>query len=154
MSAYSFAMSNKVSIMIRFFTVCLILVAATAQPARAGILEPLLRFPTFPECHDASVLNRIAQRFNWAQDKTFDSHVRIDALKAPHPSKLRVGQDEAIPRLYCRARAELNTGQHRTVFYLIEGGVGFAGNGSHVAFCVEGYDPWRVYNGSCRSLRY
>jgi opacity protein-like surface antigen len=139
--------------MIRFFAVCIVLAISAASPARAAIIDPLLRFPTFPNCESTGVLNGIASRFNWMQKKTFESHVRIEALHKPHSGWASDGEDAAIPRLHCSATVELNNGHHSTVYYLIEGGVGFAGNGAHVAFCVLGYDPYRAYNGSCRTLR-
>ena len=42
--------------------------------------------------------------------------------------------------------------RRRTVLYLIEGGQGFAGTHHKVFFCIDGLDPWRVYDGHCRVL--
>lgn len=40
----------------------------------------------------------------------------------------------------------------RRVLYLIEAGQGFAGTHHKVFFCIDGLDPWRVYDGHCRVL--
>ena len=40
----------------------------------------------------------------------------------------------------------------RKVLYLIEAGQGFAGTHHKVFFCIDGLDPWRVYDGHCRVL--
>jgi len=58
-----------------------------------------------------------------------------------------------IPRRYCGATAWLTDGSHRDLWYLIEGGAGFASIGSKASFCVEGFDRWNVYNADCRLLR-
>jgi capsid protein len=58
-----------------------------------------------------------------------------------------------IARLYCRADVLLSDGNHRPVWYLVEEGMGLAGTGYNVEFCVDGFDRWNVYNGRCRVLR-
>jgi capsid protein len=58
-----------------------------------------------------------------------------------------------IARQYCEADVVLSDGHTRNIWYLIEGGMGFAGIGDNVEFCVEGFDRWYVYNGRCRVLR-
>ncbi|MCK4204677.1 phage portal protein [Brucella pituitosa] len=58
-----------------------------------------------------------------------------------------------IERTYCKATAVLSDGQHRSVWYMVEEGQGFAGVGQNVEFCVDGFDRWFVYDASCRVLR-
>ena len=58
-----------------------------------------------------------------------------------------------IARLYCEANVVLSDGYSRNVWYLIEGGMGFASIGDNVEFCVAGFDRWHVYNSGCRVLR-
>ena len=101
---------------------------------------------------------------------------RIDAITGIHQHRY-VPQDvhsaRPIARRYCHATATFNNGEHRKIWYLIEGGVGFAGFGQswlgsrnpvqkalgngglihNVEFCIDGLDPWNVYNGHCRTLR-
>lgn len=61
--------------------------------------------------------------------------------------------DWPIERRYCQATVALSDGHSRSVWYLIERPMGFAGIGSNVEFCVDGFDRWNVYNGRCRVLR-
>lgn len=58
-----------------------------------------------------------------------------------------------IGRRYCGATVALSDGRSRSIWYLIEEGMGFASMGNNVEFCVAGFDRWNVYNGSCRVLR-
>ena len=58
-----------------------------------------------------------------------------------------------IARRYCGGTANMSDGQQRTIWYLIEDGMGLAGMGDNVEFCISGLDRWLVYNGSCRVLR-
>ena len=51
------------------------------------------------------------------------------------------------------ADAVMTNGDYRVVYYTIEHGVGFAGIGSSVDFCVLGLDPWHVHDGACRTVR-
>ncbi len=63
------------------------------------------------------------------------------------------GEQRPIARRYCGATAELSDGKRRTIWYLIEDRMGFAGVGDGVEFCVSGFDRWFVYNGRCRVVR-
>lgn len=62
-------------------------------------------------------------------------------------------EDWPIARLYCGADVTLSDGHRSYVWYLVEEGMGFAGTGYNVEFCVDGFDRWKVYNGQCRVLR-
>lgn len=149
---------------------CLLAVACGTATSRAGLLEPLLRHRSFPQCHDVKVLGMIIERFNWAEENTWhrgfyladierirESSVRGDGFgnkSALEGYDAQPADERLIPRRYCRGHARLTNGRHPTVFYLIEGGQGFAGNSFNVEFCVNGLDPWREYDGSCRVLRH
>lgn len=125
-------------------------------PARAGIVEPFVQphLQNFPHCEDPRVLKKIIKRFNWAEDKTWQRGFYLEGLEHTRERQVHENEYSAIPRRYCRAHALLSNGHHPTMLYLIEGGQGFAGTGFNVEFCVNGLDPWRVYNGSCRVLNY
>lgn len=149
----------------------LVVLLAALAPARAGILEPWLRpkLTKFPGCHDEKVLADIVERFNEASSETFNrptvmvgiSHARERATLRSRPSHTPyLDYDERlIPRRYCSATAAIDNVAdhkrpfHRKVLYLIEKGQGFAGTKWEVFFCIDGYDPWRVYDGHCRVLR-
>ncbi|MEL6505355.1 MAG: hypothetical protein AAFO61_01615 [Pseudomonadota bacterium] len=139
---------------IRLFLTCLLLAFAAASPAKAALLDSVLQHKTFPLCHDKKVLGSIVERFNWAEKNTWHRGFTMSDVTRVRERLVRDNPEFLIPRRYCRAHSHLTNGTHPTVFYMIEGGQGFAGNGFHVVFCVGGLDPWRENNGSCRLLRY
>lgn len=131
-----------------------LLVTLPLAPVQAGLLDPLLQHKSFPECDDAKVLGRIVERFNWAEDATWQRGFYVDHLERTRERMVQSTHVSPIPRRYCRAHARLTDGTHPTMFYLIEGGQGFAGNQFNVEFCLQGYDRWNEYDGSCRALNY
>ena len=66
---------------------------------------------------------------------------------------LHESEEWPIARRYCGATVRLSDGRQRSIWYLIEYGMGFASIGDNVEFCVSGFDRWNVYNGHCRVLR-
>lgn len=123
-------------------------------PAIAGPLEIVLQFQSFPLCDNERVLRRIVKRFNSAEDDTWNRGIYLDAIERTRERTVLDNEERLVPRRYCRGHALLTNGRHPTVFYLIEGGQGFAGLSYSVEFCVNGLDPWREFDGSCRVLRY
>ncbi|WP_306118653.1 MULTISPECIES: hypothetical protein [unclassified Roseitalea] len=118
------------------------------QDGHGGVFAPL--------CTDRKMLANIVDDFR---------HQAINMLHRPElgiadiigirqTRLIAPGTDLApVPRRYCAATAMLTTGEHRAIWYLIEGGAGFASIGSKVEFCVAGFDRWNVYNADCRLLR-
>lgn len=106
-------------------------------------------------CANRNVLGTISHRF--------DHQVRhvpglpqvgiVDFYGARETRYLPQTERHPIARRYCSATVQLSDGAQRTVWYLIEYGMGFASLGANVEFCVSGFDRWHVYNGSCRVLR-
>ena len=127
-----------------------------ATSAKADILGKLIKphLETFPQCDDQKVLRDIIKRFNWAEQNTWQRGFGLDDITEVRERTVVAGENEAIPRRYCRGHAQLSNGRHPTVLYLIEGGQGFAGTGHKVQFCVNGLDPWRMFDGSCRAINY
>lgn len=121
--------------------------------AKAGPLELLLTHKSFPQCDEARVLSKIISRFNWAERRQWKRGFGLEEVRQPRERTGEEWPGSDIPRRFCRGHAILSNGTHPTVHYLIEGGQGFAGNGFKVEFCVDGLDPWRVYDGRCRVVR-
>lgn len=126
-----------------------------AAPATAH--DPYFRLVATPHCDDTATLQRIAKRFmHQAREVHHDDNLAIVDFSHVGETRFRdqdVHKARPIPRRYCSARAHLSDGRHRTVWYLIEGGAGFASIGTNVEFCVSGFDRWNVYNAACRVLR-
>lgn len=143
--------------MFRYFSQTLVAILivsfASASSVMAGPLDLLVK-PSFPQCHDVKVLGKIVERFNWAEENTWNRGFYLQDIERVRERVVQNHSDRLIPRRYCRAHAQLTNGRHPTLFFLIEGGQGFAGNGFNVEFCLNGYDRWNEYDGSCRTLNY
>lgn len=106
-------------------------------------------------CEDPHIVAKIVDRFRY---QAFNVHhlpgLRISELRDIHEHRyLPYSEDWPIARRYCGGTVDLSDGRSRTIWYLIEDGMGLAGMGDNVEFCVSGFDRWMVYNGRCRVLR-
>jgi hypothetical protein len=142
------------AIMWKILATALMLIIAAPTTASAVYLPFYFQTPfqTFPECTDPGVSSRIISRFNWADKHTWYRGVGISNIDGQYERSVVAFGPYPIYRRYCRARAWLSNNTRHTVYYRIERGMGLAGTGYKVEFCIAGYDPWRVYNGGCRVL--
>lgn len=120
--------------------------------------EPYYRAATSAECEAPGVMKHITRRFaHQAKHLHHRDEWRIDTISHIHQHRyLPQDAHEArpIPRRYCHGTVHFNDGSQRKVWYLIEGGMGFAGFGrNEIEFCIDGLDPLNVYNSHCRVLR-
>lgn len=106
-------------------------------------------------CADGHVLSRITNRFR--HQVTHVPHLPnvdiVDFRGIQQNRYLPAYENRPIARRYCQATAYLSDGARHTVWYLIEEGMGFAGVGNNVEFCLVNFDRWHVYNGRCNVLR-
>ncbi|MBN9071228.1 MAG: hypothetical protein J0H34_06395 [Rhizobiales bacterium] len=107
------------------------------------------------ECGDPGILTRITSKFRYqVRHVPHLPDVEIADFRRIHQHRhLPSSEKWPVARRYCGATALLSDGRKREVWYLIENGLGFAGMGDNVEFCVSGFDRWMVYNGRCRVLR-
>lgn len=124
-----------------------------------------------PQCDDPAVLAEVEDQFEYGaprmleadleilefsgmHEKAYFPLVRSDPLPPPQP----------IERRYCEATALISDHVARTVYYVIEHPMGFAGAGGVLGIfspvkawraegCVVGLDLWHVYGANCQSLR-
>ena len=114
-----------------------------------------LRYPAAPpDCGAPGILNRISEKFQWAESITWRTYLRIGSFDAirelgtgpqNHPSFL--------PHRHCQANAWLTNGETERIYYTITSGTGLAGVRADVEFCIDKYDRWHVYGAHCRSVR-
>lgn len=105
-------------------------------------------------CSQQGVLDYMARRFVWTDEHVIQRGLRIEDITHTHENKYEPTTDtHLIGRRYCHATAWMNDGTKRQMWYLIEEGMGFAGIGNNVEFCISGLDPWHVYGAWCRSVR-
>jgi hypothetical protein len=131
---------------------CALALPLLAAPAQAG---SLLSEREALECSNERVLTRISSKFrHQAINVHHENSLAISAYDNIHEHRyLDKREDRPIARRYCGADVTLSDGRERTIWYLIERGVGFASVGDNVEFCVSGFDRWNVYNNACRILR-
>lgn len=144
---------------VAIFAVCAALTAGPAIGAdRFAPHDPHHRLVETPHCTDAKVTAEVLAGFRHkARNELHRPDLAIVDIVHIHQNRFEPQDAYAdtftVPRRYCEGRALLNNGDHRTVWYLIEGGAGFATIGANVEFCVSGFDRWNVHNSHCRVLR-
>jgi hypothetical protein len=103
-------------------------------------------------CDNSGVLKTIDTRFDHAFLNK--DTIAIDSIDKVHQHRLEEATERSpIARRYCGAVATMSDGKERTMWYLIEDGMGLAGMGDNVEFCVSGLDPMKAYDGRCRVLK-
>jgi hypothetical protein len=104
------------------------------------------------ECSNTKVLSVIDRRFDHAF--LHKGEIAIDSIDKIHQHRLVPATERSpITRRYCGAVASMSDGSERTLWYLIEDGMGLAGIGDNVEFCVSGLDQMKAYDGRCRVLK-
>jgi hypothetical protein len=60
-----------------------------------------------------------------------------------------------VSRKWCHAKARMNDGKVRDMWYILEKPWGLAGTPlfSSTEFCISGLDPWKVYGKDCSTIR-
>jgi len=106
-------------------------------------------------CRRPSTLNHITKNF---RDKTapfLQTGTEIARIHSTRMSRYepRTKDISSVEREYCHAKVALTDGQQRDLWYVVQWGLGFAGSGYKIDFCISGLDPWHVYGADCRSLR-
>jgi len=107
-------------------------------------------------CSKAGVLSRIQSKFRHQVTHVPNlpdvaiTDFRDITLRRWQPAQ---GEEWPIARLYCGATVQLSDGMNKDIWYLVEEGMGLAGTGYNVEFCIKDFDRWNVYSGGCRILR-
>lgn len=104
-------------------------------------------------CGDPHVLERIMERFAWADTHTWHQGLTMASLGNGRLSGHPYFEPGIIKRQYCMADATMSNSKRELVYFVIEFGQGFASIGNYVDFCVLGLDPWRVHDEACRTVR-
>jgi hypothetical protein len=123
---------------------------AADLPARVEITQPIA---AADPCGDPHVLERIMERFAWAEAHAWRGDIVMASLGNGRQSGHPYAEPGIIKRDYCMADARMSDQKPFTVFFTIEYGQGFASIGNYVDFCVLGLDPWRVHDEACRTVR-
>src|SRR3954471_6886355 len=112
-----------------------------------GVIHPL------PECGEPGVLGRVAEKFAYQDAHIIHSGLAIVAFDSIRQTRLKDGPSLTDVR-FCVGRAALTNGRTSEVVFIIEGPMkGKYSIGYAVESCLPGFDPFRVYDGNCRSIR-
>ncbi len=106
-----------------------------------------------PRCGNGDVLSSVIERAAWAEHNTWHRGWVIHSVAGVRETALKDYGPSRIDRRYCSGTAWLSNGQRIPVVYVIEAGMGFAGLGWKVEFCMPPEDPWRVYDAWCKAIR-
>ncbi len=129
---------------------------AAMTPAQA--IEPLMKAiitdRSVPECTSPAVLDTVRGKVAAADAAMLQagpSLATVDRITQDY-----AGQNDPSPyaRRYCVARAGLSDGKTTTLYYLVEEQAGFVGVTWNVDVCLLGYEPWRVHDGRCHTVRH
>jgi hypothetical protein len=127
------------------------------QISSANAHDPYFRDAPSSECHDEKMLKRIVKRFRIQAREVHHNEaleiVGIHEIEQNRYLPQDVHKSRPIARRYCTGHVHLSNGSKRTIWFLIEGGAGFASYSDNVEFCISGMDRWNVYDSACRVLR-
>jgi hypothetical protein len=122
--------------------------AAPAPPVPGHVYRAL------PACDEPSVLARISEKFAYQDRHITFTGLAIDRIGDIRERALKTGGPSLTDFRYCSATAWLSNGRTSEVVYLIEGPMkGPFSIGSNVESCLPDFDPYRVYDARCRSIR-
>ncbi|KTR06216.1 hypothetical protein NS365_08125 [Aureimonas ureilytica] len=107
-----------------------------------------------PSCEDPSVLAQVEDQFEYGTPNTVHAALQVvEFSNLFEKSYQPKGGHKLIERRYCQGTALISSGERRTIYYVIEHPMGFAGVSWRAEGCFLGLDPWKVYGANCESLR-
>jgi hypothetical protein len=127
--------------------------AASANSLFDGDYPQFRPFQLFPACDEAGVLSEIFERQRYGERFAYRHGEILKQVDLITEEVIEAFGPAPILRRFCFAQASMSTGRQRKMYYMIEKGMGLAGTGYKVEFCITGLDTWGVYDGNCRVLR-
>ena len=152
--------------------------AVRSDPVSGFVMDTKLSYrPETPQCDDPLVLSRIQRRTPIEMRNTLHRHIAIEHFEDPrqtnyipanyaesteivhHPKlgqlrKTRIHGKRQIAQRFCHVRARFSDHHTRSIFYVTETPMGFAGVGHNMTYCVAGLDPWYVHGNDCSAFRH
>ena len=148
---------------------CLLATSALAlsQPRTPAEKRFLPYDGVMPLCEAPDVLAKIQHRFSKTERKYWGSGLEMVAFEKIRETGYRLSGIDTIPRRSCTAKVWMNTGEARSLTYMIGEDTGFSGGDflglifggtnlfSHwgVTFCVSGLDRNLAYGRNCHAAR-
>jgi hypothetical protein len=130
------------------------LVTTSAAAADLVIVAPQpVVHSHMPDCSDPAVLRDIARKFAAQDAHIIHSGLAIVGVEGMHQTRFK-GRPSLTDVRFCIGVALLSNGRTSEVVYIIEAPMkGPFSLGWAVESCLPPFDPYRVYDGNCRSIR-
>ncbi len=132
--------------------------AGLSHPTRADAFEHLIRAiiadESVPDCAQGAVIETIRSKFDTAAARVLNANLALGPVDRIVQDYAGQNDPSPIARRYCVARATMSDGHKTTLYYLVEQEAGFVGVTWNVEFCLAGYEPWRVHDGRCHTVRH
>lgn len=106
-----------------------------------------------PVCDEPHVVSKVVDKFAYYDAHVIHSGLAIAQIDGIRETELDVAGPSLIPRRYCRGTAWLSNGERSQVVYLIEFQTGLASITWNVQSCLPQFDPYRVYDSWCLSIK-
>lgn len=126
---------------------------AAAPAAGAGELR-------LPDPNDYCATPKVIENLKRDVDHKFRGYTKtklflLDVIEPTQTYARDRDETHTVGRKWCHAKAHMNDGTVRDMWYLIEKPWGFAGIPvlSSTEFCIAGLDPWKVYGKDCSTIR-
>ncbi|MCB1444251.1 MAG: hypothetical protein KDJ87_00230 [Rhizobiaceae bacterium] len=126
---------------------------AAAPMAHAGEFR-------LPDSTDYCATPNVIKRLKEKVDHKFRGYTRtklflVDIIDPVETHARDRDDTHTVGRKWCHAKARMNDGTVRDMWYLIEKPWGFAGMPmlTSAEFCIVGLDPWKVYGKDCSTIR-
>lgn len=107
---------------------------------------------SLPPCNYWQVVSEIANNFVNREAAYWGSGLALVNVDEIHEIGHRTNGETYIPRRFCAARGDFNDGVSRGIAYEINEGLGFAGIGWGVTWCVVGLDRNHAYSPRCKMV--
>ena len=113
-----------------------------------------------PDSTDYCATPNVIKRLKEKVDHKFRGYTRtklflVDIIDPVETHARDRDDTHTVGRKWCHAKARMNDGTVRDMWYLIEKPWGFAGMPmlTSAEFCIVGLDPWKVYGKDCSTIR-
>ena len=133
--------------------------AVLAGPALASEIDPAERreFPAYdanlPPCADQYVLGEISNKFSTAEDRFWNTSLRIAAFERIRETGWRPWGLSKIPRRFCSGVVIMSDGRKRRIDYSVREGLSFLGASWGTEWCITGLDREYAYAPWCKQAQ-
>lgn len=142
-----------------FAAIALTLLATSPSQAMEDKMFPSKTHPwrkytgDLPPCGFPKVFDRIAWHFYERETQYWESRMTIAGFEHPKEIAMEPWGLEYVPRRFCRADVWTSDGVKRDIYYSIAEGLGEAGIGWGVDWCIVGLDRNLAYAPRCQMAR-